>query len=109
MTSFMTSFDDRERAFEGLFARDQDLAFRARARRDREIGLWAARRLGLAGDEAEAYAEGVLAAAIRGGEAAVAAKLGEDLGGRGPGLAAEDVRRRMDELLAEAVERLKRP
>ena len=105
----MTTFDDRERAFENLFAHDQDLAFRARARRDREIGGWAAHRLGLTGDEAEAYVGRLLAVAIEhGGDDAVAAKLGEDLNGRGPPITADEIRRRMAELLAEAVNHVKR-
>lgn len=105
----MTSFDDRERASEGLFARDQDLAFRARARRDRELGLWAADRLGLGADEAEAYAGALVALSIgAGGDEAVAAKLGEDLNRRGPAVDGGEIRRRMADLLGAAVERVKR-
>jgi hypothetical protein len=105
----MTTFDDRERAFENLFAHDQDLAFRAQARRNRELGLWAAQRLGLAGDEAEAYASRLLAVAIEnGGDAAVAAKLGEDLNRHGLRVTEHQIHRRMDELLAESVDFVKR-
>lgn len=105
----MTTFDDRERAFENLFAHDQDLAFRAQARRNRELGLWAAERLGLAGDEAEAYASRLLAVAIeKGGDGAVAAKLGEDLNRHGLHVTEHQIHRRMDELLAESVDYVKR-
>ncbi|WP_237476644.1 DUF1476 domain-containing protein [Lichenibacterium dinghuense] len=105
----MTTFDDRERAFENLFAHDQDLAFRAQARRNRELGLWAAHQLGLSGDEAEAYAGRLLAVAIEnGGDDAVAARLGEDLNKHGLGISEHRIRHRMAELLAESVEHVKR-
>ena len=105
----MTTFDDRERAFENLFAHDQDLAFRAQARRNRELGLWAAHQLGLGGDEAEAYAGKLLAVAIEhGGDDAVVAKLGEDLGKHGLDVSQHRIRHRMAELLAESVDHVKR-
>jgi hypothetical protein len=105
----MTTFDDRERAFENLFAHDADLAFRAQARRNREIGLWAAHQLGLGGDEAEAYASRLLVVAIeQGGDDAVVAKLGEDLNKHGLGVSEHRVRHRMAELLAESVDHVKR-
>ena len=95
----MTTFDDRERAFENRFAHDQDLAFRARARRYREIGLWAADQLGRSGGEAEAYADALLTVAVEGGEDAMVARLGEDLNGRGPTFTEQRLRRTMAELL----------
>jgi hypothetical protein len=52
----MTTFDDRERAFENMFARDQEMQFRVVARRDRLIGLWAAKLMGLTEAESETYA-----------------------------------------------------
>ena len=105
----MTTFDDRERAFENLFAHDRDLAFRAQARRNREIGLWAARQIGLVDGEAEAYADRLLALAVEtGGDDAVAAKLGEDLNRRGLDVSEHRIRHRMAELLAEAVDHVKR-
>lgn len=52
----MTTFDDREKAFENQFQHDQDLLFRIRARRDKLAGLWAADLMGLKGTDAEAYA-----------------------------------------------------
>ena len=52
----MTTFDERERAFETKFAQDEALRFRANARRNRFLGLWAARKLGLVGPDAESYA-----------------------------------------------------
>lgn len=104
----MTTFDDRERAFENLFAHDQELSFRAQARRNHDIGLWAAHRLGRSGEEAEAYAAQVLMTSIeKGGTEAVVAKLGEDLHKHGLTVTEHQIRRRMDELLAEAVQRVK--
>ena len=58
----MESFEDRQKGFEAAFQRDQELAFRITARRNRLFGLWAAERLGLpAGDAAERYAQTVVA------------------------------------------------
>lgn len=58
----MTTFDDRERAFENLYARDQDLQFKIIARRNRLLGAWAAHLMGLTDVEAEAYAKDVVRA-----------------------------------------------
>lgn len=104
----MTTFDDRERAFENLFAHDQELAFRAQARRNRDIGLWAAQKLGRSGTEAEAYAGQVLMASVeKGGTEAVVARIREDLSRHGLSVTDQEIRRRMDELLAEAVAHVK--
>src|SRR3954451_23400665 len=56
----MTQFDDRERAFEAKFARDEEMQFRIIARRNRLLGEWAARRMGLTDAEGEAYAKDVV-------------------------------------------------
>ena len=56
----MTQFDDRERAFEAKFARDEEMQFRVIARRNRLLGEWAARRMGLTDAEAESYAKDVV-------------------------------------------------
>ena len=58
----MNSFEDRERAFEAKFARDADLEFRVTARRNRLLGEWAAERMGLTREEADAYAKSVVQA-----------------------------------------------
>ena len=58
----MTSFDDRERAFEAKFARDEDMAFRVIARRNRLVGQWAAVKMGLTPEETDAYAKAVVQA-----------------------------------------------
>ena len=58
----MTQFDDRERAFETKFAHDEDMKFRIIARRNRLLGEWAARKMGLSDAEAESYAKDVIRA-----------------------------------------------
>jgi hypothetical protein len=58
----MTTFDDRERAFETKFARDEDMAFRVTARRNRLVGTWAAGLMGLTPEETDAYAKAVVQA-----------------------------------------------
>ncbi len=58
----MTTFDDRERAFENIYARDQEMQFRVIARRNRLLGMWAANLMGLTDVEAESYAKDVVRA-----------------------------------------------
>jgi hypothetical protein len=58
----MSGFDDREKAHENRYAREQELEFKAGARRNKLLGLWAAEKMGLTGDEAESYAKEVIAA-----------------------------------------------
>lgn len=58
----MTSFDDRERAFESMYARDQEMAFRVTARRNRLLGQWAAAQMNLTPEETDAYAKAVVQA-----------------------------------------------
>ena len=79
----MTTFDDRQRAAEAKFAHDADLRFKAEARRNRLLGVWAADLLGLTGDEARTYALSVVAADFeQPGDDDVLAKLLADLKGR---------------------------
>jgi len=56
----MTQFDERERAFENMYARDQELQFKIVARRNRLLGMWAAKKMGLTEAEADAYARDVI-------------------------------------------------
>ena len=80
----MTSFDDRQNAFENQFAHDAELRFKVNARRDKLTGLWAAALLGHAGDAAEAYAKTVVMAdLVAPGDDDVVAKLLADLAGTG--------------------------
>lgn len=74
------AFQDREKAFEAKFQLDQELEFRARARRNRLLGLWAAESMGMAGGGAEAYARDVVAADLEHhGDEGVIAKVLKDL------------------------------
>ena len=72
----MTTFDKREEAFEKKFALDEELKFKAEARRNRLLGLWVAEKLGITGDAAIAYARETVAGAFaEGGDKAVVARL----------------------------------
>lgn len=96
----MAQFEDRERAFEAKFALDDEMAFRAMARRDKLLGLWAAEKLGLHGDEAEQYARTVVAANLEeAGEDDVFRKLRRDFDAKGVALSDHRIRREMTELL----------
>ena len=64
----MAIFEGREREFEARFKQDQDLQFRVKARRNRLLGLWAAERMGLAGEAAQAYAKEIVDAEFAGGD-----------------------------------------
>lgn len=76
----MTSFDNREQAFENKFAHDQELQFKVAARRDKLVGLWAAEKLGLDAGEAEAYAKQVILSDLEeAGDEDVIRKLVADL------------------------------
>ncbi|MFZ4109848.1 MAG: DUF1476 domain-containing protein [Polymorphobacter sp.] len=80
----MTTFDDRQKSFEAKFAHDADLKFKVAARRDKLVGLWAASKLGLTGDAAEAYAKSTVIADLEeAGDEDVVRKLVADLGAKG--------------------------
>ena len=102
----MTTFDKREEGFEKKFAIDEELKFKAEARRNRLLGLWAAEKLGLAADAATAYArEAVAGAFAEGGEKAVLARVTTDLSPKG--VTEDTVRAQMIELLAQAIVQVK--
>ena len=96
----MSTFDDREHAFENKFAHDEEMKFKAEARRNKLLGLWAADLLGKTGAEAEAYAAEVIKADFEeAGHEDVVRKVAGDLGGRAD---AAQVRAKMEELLVVA-------
>lgn len=96
----MTTFDDRENAFENKFVHDAELQFKAEARRNKLLGLWAAELLGKSGADAEAYAKEVVTADFEeAGDEDVYRKVAGDLGGRAD---ETTIRTRMVELLAVA-------
>ena len=79
----MTTFDDRETAFESKYAHDAEMKFRAEARRNKLLGLWAAGLLGKSGDDAAAYAMEVVASDfVEAGDEDVYRKISGDLGNR---------------------------
>lgn len=97
-----TTFDQRKEDFEKKFAHDEELRFKAMARRNKLLGLWAADILGKAGADAEAYAkEVVLADFEHAGDDDVLRKVVQDLAGKG--IDEPQVRAKMTELLAQAV------
>jgi hypothetical protein len=96
----MTTFDDRENAYENKFAHDEALRFKAEARRNKLLGLWAAGLLGKEGDAAAAYAKEVVAADFEeAGDEDVYRKVSADLGDKAN---ETTIRTKMVELMAEA-------
>ena len=104
----MTTFDKREEGFEKAFALDEEQKFKAEARRNRLLGLWAAEKLGLSGDTATAYSKDVVAAAFEeAGDKDVENKVVKDFAAKGVAISAPEVRAKMDELMAAAVAQVK--
>jgi hypothetical protein len=101
----MTSFDNREKSFEKKFALDEELRFKATARRNRMLGAWAAENLGLKGAEAEAYAREVVLADVEG--TGVFAKLRKDFDAKGVAQSDHQIRRQMNALLEQAIAQIK--
>ena len=96
----MTTFDDRQKAFENKFAHDQEMRFRAMARRNKLLGLWAAEKLGKSGSAAEDYAKTVVVADFEeAGHEDVVRKVAGDLGDKA---SADEVRAKMEQLLKVA-------
>jgi hypothetical protein len=105
----MTTFDKREEGFEKQFAHDEELKFKASARRNKILGLWAAEKLGLSGAQAEAYAkEVVLADFEEPGDDDVLRKIRRDFDAKGIDQSDQQIRRTMDELMAKAVAEVKK-
>jgi hypothetical protein len=103
----MTTFDKREEGFEKQFAHDEELRFKAVARRNKMLGLWAAGVLGKSGADAEAYAkEVVLADFEEAGDNDVLRKVVKDLEPKG--VTEQQIRAQMTELLTQAVEQIKK-
>ncbi len=101
----MTTFDKREDAFEKKFAHDAELQFKAEARRNRQLGLWAAKLLGKSGADAEAYAKEVVAADFeKAGEEDVFAKIRRDFDAAGVDQSDHQIRRTMADLMQTAIE-----
>jgi hypothetical protein len=104
----MTTFDKREEGFEKKFALDEEQKFKAEVRRNKLLGLWAAEKLGLLGDAATAYSKEVVAADFEeAGDKDVQNKVVKDLTAKGVAITAQEVRAKMDELMAAAAAQVK--
>ena len=104
----MSSFDKREEGFEKKYALDEEQKFKAEARRNKLLGLWAAEKLGIAGDAAAAYAKEVVASDFEeSGDADVVRKVLGDLTAKGVAMTEPQLRVKMDELMATAVMQVK--
>jgi hypothetical protein len=104
----MTTFDKREEGFERRFALDEELKFKAEARRNKLLGLWVAERLGLTGDAATAYARAVVAADFEeAGDADLMHKVTRDLGAKGITVTEQQIRQKLAEFLTQAAAQVK--
>jgi len=100
----MTTFDDRERSFEKKFAMDQELKFKAEARRNRLLGQWAAGKLGLSGSEVDDYVKAVRKADLaEKGDRDVLRKIRQDFDSKGIAILDAEISRVMAEFLATSV------
>lgn len=99
----MTQFDDREQAYEKEFARNEEFDFKVVVRRNKLLGLWAAEKMGLNGDEAEAYAKQVIASDFEeAGDEDVYRKVKADLDEKNTDVSEHQIRREMEDLLVTA-------
>ncbi len=100
----MTTFEERQKGFERKFALDEELKFKATARRNKLLGLWAADKMGLSGDEAQAYAREIVKADLaEPGEEDVFRKIRADFDAKGVAESDHQIRRTMGELMADAL------
>jgi hypothetical protein len=100
----MTNFEERQKGFERKFALDEELKFKSTARRNKLLGLWAAEKMGLSGDAAQAYAREVIKADLaEPGEEDVFRKIRGDFDARGVDQSDHQIRRMMTDLLGEAL------
>lgn len=103
----MTTFDQRKDAFENKFAHDEELRFKATARRNKLLGLWAAEKLGKAGADADAYAKSVVVADFEeAGDDDVLRKVKGDFAAANVAVGDDEIRRVMTELLIKAAEEI---
>jgi len=103
----MSEFEKRKKGFEEKFAHDEEMRFKANARRNKLLGLWAAEKLGKTGDAAEAYAKEVVVADFEeAGDEDVFRKVRADFDANGVDQSDHQIRRTMDELLVTAMDQL---
>jgi len=104
----MTTFDKREEGFEKKFAIDEELRFKANARRNKMLGLWAAEKLGITGTDADAYSkEVVIAALAAAGDDVVFSKVRKDFDAKGVAQSDQQIRKTMEDLMAAAIAQIK--
>jgi hypothetical protein len=100
----MSTFDKRQEGFEKKFAHDEELRFKATARRNKLLGLWVAEKIGKTGADAEAYAKSVVMSDFEeAGDDDVFRKVKADLDAANAGQSEHQIRRTMDELMATAI------
>lgn len=105
----MTNLSDRERGFEAKYELDKEQAFKAQARRNKLLGLWAAEKMGIDGDAADAYAKEVVVADFdEPGDDDVLRKVLDDFNGKDVAIDRDALRLKMDELLAVAAQQIKK-
>ena len=103
----MSTFDDREKGYESKFAHDAELKFKAEARRNKLLGLWAAEKMGLTGDDAEAYAKEVIISDLQEpGDEDVFRKIRGDFDAKQIDQSDHQIRRTMQELMGVAIEQI---
>ena len=103
----MTTFDNREKGYESKFAHDEELRFKAEARRNKLLGLWAAEKMGITGDAAGAYAKEVIKADFEEpGDEDVFRKIRGDFDAKQVDQSDHQIRRTMDELMQEAIRQI---
>jgi hypothetical protein len=101
-----TTFDKREEGFEKKFAHDEELRFKASARRNKMLGMWAAGKMGLTGAPAEAYAKEVVMAEFE-ADHDIFKKIRKDFDSKNVALTDQAIRHTMDELMAQAIAQIK--
>lgn len=104
----MTTFDDREKGFESKYALDQEQEFKAVARRNKMLGLWAAEKMGLSPESAEQYAQAVVRADMeQPGDEDVFRKVAGDFKGSGLTVSEGEIRSKIDELSSIARDQIR--
>ncbi|MGF1456644.1 MAG: DUF1476 domain-containing protein [Alphaproteobacteria bacterium] len=102
-----SSFEERKQAAEAKFAHDQELAFKARARRNKKVGLWAAGMMGLAGADAQTYAQAIIKVDfVEPGDEDIFRKLRSDFDAKNVSVSDHQIRRTLEELLVDALEEI---
>jgi len=103
-----TTFDKREEGFEKQFAHDEELRFKATARRNKLLGLWAAEKMGLSGADADSYAKSVVMADFEEtGDHDVFKKVRKDLDDKKAAASDQEIRTAMVDLMVKAIEQVK--